>query len=181
MTAAYPARRVSARGKSRRDSSGFDQEGKMKLGIYRPGDLEEIYQLFYDTVHFVNRADYSPEQLDAWAPRQMDRSRWEQSLAEHETWVAWEEGRIVGFGDLAQNGYLDRLYVRKDSVRKGAAPALLHRLEAAAVRQGCRRMDTEASITARPFFEHRGYRVVKRQEKLLRGQVFVNFVMEKIL
>ena len=97
----------------------------MKLGIYRPGDLEEIYQLFYDTVHFVNRADYSPEQLDAWAPRQMDRSRWEQSLAEHETWVAWEEGRIVGFGDLAQNGYLDRLYVRKDSVRKGAAPALL--------------------------------------------------------
>ena len=112
----------------------------MKLRIYRPGDLEEIYQLFYDTVHFVNRADYSPEQLDAWAPRQMDRSRWEQSLAEHETWVAWEEGRIVGFGDLAQNGYLDRLYVRKDSVRKGVAPALLHRLEAAAVRQGCRRI-----------------------------------------
>ena len=94
----------------------------MKLRIYRPGDLEEIYQLFYDTVHFVNRADYSPEQLDAWAPRQMDRSRWEQSLAEHETWVAWEEGRIVGFGDLAQNGYLDRLYVHKDFVRKGIAP-----------------------------------------------------------
>ena len=87
----------------------------------------------------------------------------------------------MGFGDLAQNGYLDRLYVRKDSVRKGVASALLHRLEAAAVRQGCRRMDTEVSITARPFFEHRGYRVVKRQEKLLRGQVFVNFVMEKIL
>ena len=87
----------------------------------------------------------------------------------------------MGFGDLAQNGYLDRLYVRKDPVRKGVAPALLHRLEAAAVRQGCRRMDTEASITARPLFEHGGYRVVKRQEKLLRGQVFVNFVMEKIL
>lgn len=50
--------------------------------------------------------------------------------------IAWEEGRIVGFGDLAQNGYLDRLYVRKDSVRKGVASALLHRLEAAAVRQG---------------------------------------------
>ena len=123
----------------------------MKLRIYRPGDLEEIYQLFYDTVHFVNRADYSPEQLDAWAPRQMDRSRWEQSLAEHETWVAWEEGRIVGFGDLAQNGYLDRLYVRKDSVRKGVASALLHRLEA------------EAGIgnaadgrLGRPYIERRG-------------------------
>ena len=156
MTAAYPARRVSARGKSRRDSSGFD------------------------TVHFVNRADYSPEQLDAWAPRQMDRSRWEQSLAEHETWVAWEERRIVGFGDLAQNGYLDRLYVRKDSVRKGVASALLHRLEAAAVRQGCRRMDTEASITARPFFESRGYRIVRPQQVERFGVTMENFVMEKI-
>lgn len=94
----------------------------MKLRIYRPGDLEEIYQLFYDTVHFVNRADYSPEQLDAWAPRQMDRSRWEQSLAEHETRVAWEERRIVGFGDLAQNGYLIGCMCGKILSAKGLRP-----------------------------------------------------------
>lgn len=60
MTAAYPARRVSARGKSRRDSSGFDQEGKMKLRIYRPGDLEEIYQLFYDYRTFCQPGGLQP-------------------------------------------------------------------------------------------------------------------------
>ena len=60
----------------------------MELRAYQPADLEEIYQLFYDTVHSVNRKDYGLEQLDAWAPRQMDRPRWEQSLADHETWVA---------------------------------------------------------------------------------------------
>lgn len=91
----------------------------MELRAYQPADLEEIYQLFYDTVHSVNRKDYGLEQLDAWAPRQMDRPRWEQSLADHETWVAWEDGKIVGFGDLGEGGYLDRLYVHKDFVRKG--------------------------------------------------------------
>lgn len=74
----------------------------MELRAYQPADLEEIYRLFYDTVHSVNRKDYGLEQLDAWAPRQMDRPRWEQSLADHETWVAWEDGKIVGFGDLGE-------------------------------------------------------------------------------
>ena len=112
----------------------------MELRAYQPADLEEIYQLFYDTVHSVNRKDYGLEQLDAWAPRQMDRPRWEQSLADHETWVAWEDGKIVGFGDLGEGGYLDRLYVHKDFVRKGIASALLARLEESAAGQGCRRI-----------------------------------------
>lgn len=153
----------------------------MEIRAYQPADLEEVYRLFYDTVHSVNRADYAPAQLDAWAPVEMDRSRWADSLLSHTTWVACESGCIIGFGDLAEGGYLDRLYVHKDFVRRGVASALLKRLEASAACQGCGRVYAEASITARPFFEHWGYRVVKRQEKLLRGQVFLNFVMEKML
>lgn len=153
----------------------------MEIRRYAPVDLPEIYQLFYDTVHQVNRADYSQSQLDAWAPQMMDRARWEASLEDHETWVAWEDGRIAGFGDLGEGGYLDRLYVQKDFLRRGVASAILDRLEQTALRQGYGRIFTEASITARPFFEHWGYRVVKKQEKPLRGQIFINFVMEKML
>ena len=40
---------------------------------------------------------------------------------------------------------------------------------------------THASITARPFFEARGYRVVRPQQVERRGQVLTNFVMEKEL
>lgn len=151
----------------------------MELQKYAKADLEEVYRLFYDTVHSVNRADYEPEQLDAWAPQEMDRSRWEASLLSHETWVAREGERIVGFGDLGENGYLDRLYVHRDFQRRGVASAILRRLEEGARRQDCRRIYTEASITARPFFERWGYRVVKEQQKPLRGQVFINFIMEK--
>ena len=42
---------------------------------------------------------------------------------------------------------------------------------------GARR--THASITARPFFERRGWRVVKEQRVERRGVALTNFVMEK--
>ena len=48
----------------------------MKIRRYEPDDLSQITALFYDTVHAVNAADYSPEQLDAWADGAPDRDRW---------------------------------------------------------------------------------------------------------
>ena len=38
---------------------------------------------------------------------------------------------------------------------------------------------THASITAKPFFQHRGYRVVRKQEVIRRGVALTNLVMEK--
>lgn len=73
----------------------------MKIRRYEPGDLAQITALFYDTVHAVNAADYSPEQLDAWADGAPDRDRWNRSLLAHHSLVAVEgEGLIVGFGDI---------------------------------------------------------------------------------
>lgn len=86
----------------------------MLLREYRPGDCREMAALFYDTVHTVNAQDYTPEQLDAWADGRVDLDAWDQSFRAHTTLVAVDGGRIVGFGDMAADGYLDRLYVHKD-------------------------------------------------------------------
>ncbi len=40
---------------------------------------------------------------------------------------------------------------------------------------------TEASITAKPFFESQGFLVVKQQEVERRGQKLINFAMEKFI
>lgn len=149
----------------------------MQIRPCRPADLAEMAALFYDTVHTVNAADYTPRQLDAWATGQVDLDAWDGSLRAHLSLVAEENGRIIGFGDLdAASGYLDRLYVHKDYQRQGVASALCDRLEAAA--EG--RVYTHASITARPFFEKRGYCVQKQQQVERRGELLTNFVMEKI-
>ena len=47
----------------------------MLLREYGEEDLEEILRLFYRTVHVVATADYSEEQLDAWAPAEADREK----------------------------------------------------------------------------------------------------------
>lgn len=44
-----------------------------------------------------------------------------------------------------------------------------------------RKVTTHASITAKPFFLHRGYRVLRKQQ-VIRGEIaFTNYVMEKEL
>ena len=72
----------------------------MLLRSYSEKDLKEILALFYDAVHLVAAKDYSPAQLDAWAPRLPDEERWRNSLSAHYALVAEEGGKIVGFGDI---------------------------------------------------------------------------------
>ena len=147
----------------------------MELRKYRPQDCAEITRLFYDTVHTVNAADYTEEQLDAWADGQVDLEKWDRSLQEHYSLVAVEDGIIVGFGDIDKTGYLDRLFVHADYQGQGIATAICDQLERAAAGN----ITTHASITARPFFEKRGYQVVKEQQVERQGILLTNFVMEK--
>lgn len=147
----------------------------MKLREYREEDCRELARLFYDTVHTVNGADYTGKQLDAWAPEGIDLASWNQSFLEHHTVVAVRDGIIAGFGDMEDGGYLDRLYVHREHQGKGVGSAICDRLE----RKARGKVVVHASITARPFFERRGYRVVKAQQVERRGVALVNFIMEK--
>lgn len=147
----------------------------MELRRYQQSDCEELTELFYNTVHTVNAKDYTKEQLDVWATGQADLAKWNQSLQEHYSVVAVENGVIVGFGDIDKTGYLDRLYVRADYQGKGIATAICDKLEQAV--QGD--ITTCASITAKPFFEKRGYIVVKEQRVKRLGVFLTNFCMRK--
>lgn len=55
----------------------------MLVREYQISDCKEITKLFYNTVHTVNAKDYTKEQLDVWATRQVDLKKWNQSLQEH--------------------------------------------------------------------------------------------------
>lgn len=80
--------------------------------------------------------------------------------------------RMPDSGILDESGYLDRLYVRKDYQRQGIASAICDELERFADRKT---VTTHAFITAKPFFLHRGYRVVRKQGVIRRGVVLTNF------
>ncbi len=146
------------------------------LREYISADCENIIKLFYDTVHSVNAKDYTKEQLDAWAPENVDAEMWDRSLSENYTLAALIDDQIVGFGDIHSSGYLDRLYVHKDYQGKGIASKICGRLENYF---DIPRITVHSSITAKGFFIRRGYRVIKKQLVTRNNVQLANYVMEK--
>ena len=130
----------------------------MLIRRYKSSDLNEMAKLFYETVHSVNIRDYTREQLNQWASGVIDLEKWSESFLEHLTYVAIENNIIVGFGDIDKNGYLDRLFVHKEFQGRGIATAICDKLEKST---GAERVIVHASITAKPFFEKRGYRIIR--------------------
>lgn len=192
----------------------------MYLRKYHSSDCAALAALFYETIHTVNARDYSQEQLDAWADGHVDLDAWNESFLAHNTYVAVQEcdgaddidscasdsagtvpGKtggspastlIIGFGDMDDTGYLDRLYVHKDYQGRGVATAICDRLEedfclsrgrllqnSAVQKRKNDTFTTHASITARPFFEKRGYTVVKAQQVVRKGISIRNYIMRK--
>jgi len=144
---------------------------------YDAADLDAVIGVFLRSVREVASRDYDAGQIAAWA--KADRDVWSRRRLERPTWVALLDDVIAGFIDLESSGHIDMLFVDPASQRKGVASALLDTVENAARGQRLAVLDTDASITARPFFEKHGFRVVRSQDVALRGQRLTNFRMEK--
>jgi putative acetyltransferase len=146
---------------------------------YQAADLDAVISVFFRSIREVASQDYDAGQIDAWA--QADRAVWSLRRLERPTWVAVIDNTVVGFSDPESSGHIDMLFVHPQYQRMGVAAALLDEVERAARHERLPALDTDASITARPFFEAHGFRVVQPQVVALRGQRLTNFRMEKRL
>jgi len=144
-------------------------------------DLEEILTLFLNTIQNVNQHDYTAEQLKVWQSGADDRQKWVKKLDEQQFLVAEEDGEITGFSSISKEGYLDTLFIHKYYQRKGIAKKLLSRMVEYANQQGVTEIITEASITARPFFERHGFKVVNKQILNRKNIKIPNYKMRMIL
>ena len=147
----------------------------MKLRRYESKDLPEIADLFRETILTVNYRDYSQEQVEVWAKRWQNLLRRDEWFLRLFTLVAEQDGKIIGYGNIDESGYLDHLYVHRNYQRQGVATALCEALE---VHTDCN-VTVDASITAKPFFEQRGYKLLKENAVELEGIFLTNFTMVK--
>ncbi len=149
----------------------------MVIRRYCALDAEQTAKLFYQTVHSVNAKDYTNAQLDAWASNDLNLKKWDESLTKNYSLVAIMDGVLVGFGDIDTEGYLDRLFVHKDYQDQGIGGALCSKLE----KQAQKTITVQASITAKPFFEKRNYKEIKKQSVERQGVYLTNYLMIKEL
>ncbi|ETW93771.1 MAG: hypothetical protein ETSY1_37785 [Candidatus Entotheonella factor] len=150
----------------------------MRIRNYQPSDAREIADLFHDTIHAIGAEYYSKEQTEAWAPTPPDYGHWQRRLDRKQPFVAEIDQKIVGFIELDPDGHIDCMYTHKDYQRQGIASQLYDHLQRIAHQQGIQRLYVEASKLARPFFEARGFRLVKENTIERRGQQLINYSME---
>lgn len=150
----------------------------MVIKKFKSEDADEIIQLFKQTVRAINAKDYNAEQLNAWVS--FDNKELEKKLANPETFVAWKGQKIVGFGGIRKTGEVDFIFVDKDHQKLGIASALYSEMVEQAREWGLKKLFADVSITARPFFEKKGFEMVKEQEVERQGRKLRNYLMEKL-
>lgn len=153
----------------------------MDLRPYRDDDAPATLDVFRRAITFLAGRDYTPEQVAAWASPDIDPVVWAERRAASRTRVAEVGGRVVGFTDVDEDGYVDMLFVDPDVARQGVGSALLRWARATAVELGAHELTTNASLTARPVFEAHGFVVVAEQHPVRRGVELTNFRMRCVL
>jgi putative acetyltransferase len=148
---------------------------------YQSGDELALREIFFNTIRNVNIKDYSETQVKAWAPNDYNREEWSQRIRSIKPIIASIDDEIVGYTDIQDNGYVDHFYCHWQHQGNGIGKKLMLMLLKEGARKGVKRFYSHVSITAKPFFEHFGFKVVKEQEVDVRGQMLTNFVMEKIV
>ncbi|MEQ9437974.1 MAG: GNAT family N-acetyltransferase [Cyclobacteriaceae bacterium] len=145
------------------------------------GDLSAMHKLFVDTIRSTCQPDYHPDQIDVWTLSVENKDRWQEALTHQYFLVAEIQDTMVGFASLEQGDYLDFMYVHHDYLRKGIADRLYQALEQEATGLGKTSITSNVSKTARPFFEKKGFHVVKENKHLIRGIEITNYRMIKEL
>lgn len=141
-------------------------------------DCADIRRLFRDTIRTVNTRDYDAAQVAVWSASAELEDRWLDRIARQYFLLAERGGELAGFASL-EGDYLDFLYVHHAMQGQGVARLLAEAIEAEALRCGVQVLRSDVSITARPFFERRGYVVVRPQEVEREGVLLRNFKMQK--
>lgn len=90
-----------------------------------------------------------------------------------------QQSQIVGFSSITPHGYLHSMFVHKDFQGKGIATMLLEEIERYAITAGIMRITSEVSLTARPFFEKKGYVVEEEQKRKANQLSLTNFWMAR--
>ena len=146
---------------------------------HKEGEERALFEVYYSAVHLIASRDYTPAQIQAWAPRDLDPLLWERTIRDLKPFVAELDGRIVGYGDLQSNGYIDHFFVSGNYPRRGIGAMLMKRLINEATARGIREMTADVSRTAQPFFGTFGFEVVEQRYPVIRGVELPNALMRR--
>lgn len=145
------------------------------------GDEEELWQLKVNTIKNINCKDYDEKQINAWAAAQYNPEKWLKRVQGMNPFIAEIGGQIVAFADIQADGYIDHFFCHHHFQRQAIGTALMQHLLLKGKQRAITQLYSQVSISAKPFFETFGFKVVKQQSITVGEQALTNYLMEKVL
>ncbi len=137
------------------------------IRLFAPGDGEALADLHRRAILAVPDRYYTLEERESWAFGLKPELYGPKDGEVLEVAVR-QDARAIAFCHSDRDEILG-LYVDPDWQRRGVGSALLGRAEAMIAARGHGIAKVEASISARPFYESRGYRFVADHPHKSRG------------
>lgn len=156
---------------------------EISIRDYHSGDVQALANIFYNTIHRINIQHYTEKQVDVWAPKSSveNTEGWAKKFARTNPIIATIGDEIVGFAEFEPNGHIDCFYCHHEWIGKGVGSALMKEILQRAKNNHIPLIFSEVSITAKPFFEKWGFRILTQQTIVRKGVELTNFKMERIV
>jgi putative acetyltransferase len=151
----------------------------VQIRPYKPGEEQALFAVYYSAIHLTASRDYTPEQIQAWAPKGLDMNLWACRIRGINPFVAELNGEVVGYADLQANGYIDHFFVSGTHARRGIGSLLMEHLLGEATALGLSELTSDVSRTAQPLYEKFGFVVVEQRRPERRGVVIPNAFMRR--
>jgi len=125
--------------------------------------LEEVSGLVISNIRLLGKQSYSKEEANALikasSPQEISE-RW----AGRETFVATEEGKIVGVAGL-KGDKVKNVFVQVPSHGKGIGKFLIEKIESLAKERELKKLWVEASLDAEKFYLKMGFKKITQFKK----------------
>lgn len=155
--------------------------GRMRIRDFIQGEESVLHAVFYSSVHELARGEYERVQLEAWAPRLYDATKWGERIRKNRPFVAEIGGTVAGFADLQVSGHIDLFFVSAQFAGRGVGGALMEHIHRVARRRRISALTADVSLTAEPFFARYGFVVERRKVVVVNGVPLRNARMRKNL
>ena len=150
---------------------------KIRAAIYK--DIKKMKNIFVETIINTCKNDYNKKQISAWVSTIENKDRWREIITNQFCILVEKNSKTIGFGSLENGNYIDLMYVDKNYLRKGVANTIYLELKKESQRVGCDKITTNASKTSIPFFESKGFKIVRDNKNILNGIKIVNYHMSQ--
>ncbi len=149
----------------------------MHIREFQLGDEADLHVVFRSAVHEIASKDYTPEQIEAWAPASFDSEVWAKRMQGIHPFVVEHNAKLVAYADVQPTGYIDHFFVSGPFARTGIGTLLMNRIHETASARGIEVLTSDVSRTAQPFFARFGFIVNEQKASVVRGVTVKNALM----